>query len=177
MNSLGCPGHRSRCRFCPSGPDCRPVERRTEYASDRGRHTPLCRFRKLLEAVPDAIIEVERDGSVLLNAAAERIFGYKCDKLLGQFIEVSVPNSLRHRHQEHRHYYWFLAQRRRRADIGKNFAAERYIRKPSELEALLKHWDNNLELLFGKEQSQLVSDARLLVSTTCTGMQNAQESN
>ena len=45
------------------------------------------RFRDLLEAAPDAIIEVERDGTiVLLNAATERIFGYKRDELLGQYI-------------------------------------------------------------------------------------------
>src|SRR5579863_8882480 len=36
------------------------------------------RFRELLEAAPDAIIEVDRDGRiVLLNAATETIFGYK----------------------------------------------------------------------------------------------------
>ena len=64
------------------------------------------RFRDLLEAAPDAIIEVERDGTiVLLNAATERIFGYKREELLGQYIEVLVPESLRHRHHEHRDHY------------------------------------------------------------------------
>jgi PAS domain S-box-containing protein len=64
------------------------------------------RFRHLLEAAPDGIFEVERDGTiVLLNAAAERMFGYQRDELLGQLIEVLVPESMRHRHQEHRRHY------------------------------------------------------------------------
>lgn len=49
---------------------------------------------------------MERDGTiVLLNAAAERMFGYQRDELLGQLIEVLVPEALRQRHHEHRDHY------------------------------------------------------------------------
>jgi PAS domain S-box-containing protein len=64
------------------------------------------RFRDLLEAAPDAILEVDRDGAiVLLNAAAERMFGYPREELLGQLIEILVPEALRRRHDEHRERY------------------------------------------------------------------------
>jgi PAS domain S-box-containing protein len=64
------------------------------------------RFRDLLEAAPYAIFEVDRDGTiVLLNAAAEAMFGYPRDELLGQLIEILVPESLRQRHNEHRDRY------------------------------------------------------------------------
>lgn len=64
------------------------------------------RFRDLLEAAPNAIFEVEHDGTiVLLNAAAERMFGYAREELLGQIIEVLVPESLRPVHREHRGIY------------------------------------------------------------------------
>lgn len=64
------------------------------------------RFRDLLEAAPNAIFEVELDGTiVVLNLAAERMFGYERDELLGQLIEVLVPESLRRRHHEHREHY------------------------------------------------------------------------
>jgi PAS domain S-box-containing protein len=64
------------------------------------------RFRDLLEAAPDGILEVEHDGTiVLLNAAAERIFGYPREELLGQLIELLVPESFANRHQEHRRHY------------------------------------------------------------------------
>ena len=46
-------------------------------------------FRDLLEAAPDAIIEVDRDGQiVLLNEMTERLFGYEREELLGQPVEV-----------------------------------------------------------------------------------------
>ncbi len=64
------------------------------------------RFRDLLEAAPDGIIEVERDGTiVLLNAAAEKLFGYRREDLLGQLIEVLVSGAVRERHHEHRDHY------------------------------------------------------------------------
>ncbi|HEX7360278.1 MAG TPA: PAS domain-containing sensor histidine kinase [Bryobacteraceae bacterium] len=64
------------------------------------------RFRDLLEAAPNAIFEVEHDGTiVLLNAAAEQMFGYTRDELLGQIIEVLVPDSIRRRHRDHRGVY------------------------------------------------------------------------
>jgi PAS domain S-box-containing protein len=64
------------------------------------------RFRDLLEAAPNAIFEVDRDGTiVLLNATAEKMFGYQREELLGQLIEVVVPESLRQRHHEHRERY------------------------------------------------------------------------
>ena len=64
------------------------------------------RFRDLLEAAPDAIFEVEQDGTViLLNAAAEAMFGYSRDELLGQLVEELIPQPLRAVHQQHRGRY------------------------------------------------------------------------
>lgn len=49
---------------------------------------------------------MERDGTiVLLNAAAERMFGYQREELLGQLIEVLVPDYVRGRHRHHRGHY------------------------------------------------------------------------
>jgi PAS domain S-box-containing protein len=40
-----------------------------------------------------------------LNAAAEAMFGYRREELLGQLIEILVPESLKQRHNEHRQRY------------------------------------------------------------------------
>jgi PAS domain S-box-containing protein len=61
------------------------------------------RFRELLEAAPDAIIEVDQEGQIVLtNAATEKIFGYTRDELLGQSVEVLIPDRLRNMHARHR---------------------------------------------------------------------------
>jgi PAS domain S-box-containing protein len=60
----------------------------------------------LLEAAPDAIVGVNADGViVLLNAQAERLFGYARDELLGQPLELLVPESTRDIHPRHRAAY------------------------------------------------------------------------
>lgn len=65
------------------------------------------RFRELLEAAPDAIIEVDREGRiVILNAAAETMFGYTREELLGESVEKLIPEGARGRHTAHRASYW-----------------------------------------------------------------------
>lgn len=71
------------------------------------------RFRDLLEAAPDAIIEVDRDGRiVLLNRVTENMFGYPREQLLGQPVEVLIPENLRPTHHHHRGQYWNHPQTR-----------------------------------------------------------------
>jgi PAS domain S-box-containing protein len=65
------------------------------------------RFGELLEAAPDAIIKVDREGRImLLNLATEKSFGYKRDELLGQSVEMLVPEAVRGGHAQHRANYW-----------------------------------------------------------------------
>jgi PAS domain S-box-containing protein len=60
----------------------------------------------LLEAAPDAMICVAADGRIaLVNAQAERLFGYQRDELAGQPIEILVPDGARAVHPEHRARY------------------------------------------------------------------------
>jgi PAS domain S-box-containing protein len=65
------------------------------------------RFREILEAAPDAIIGVDREGRILLlNLVTEKLFGYKREELLGQTVDILVPDALRAGHAQHRAHYW-----------------------------------------------------------------------
>jgi PAS domain S-box-containing protein len=56
------------------------------------------RYRGLLEAAPDAMVVVNQSGEiVLLNAQAEKQFGYRRDELLGQKVTNIIPEGFAER--------------------------------------------------------------------------------
>ncbi len=60
-------------------------------------------FRTLLEAAPDALIISDEDGRIqLINAQTERLFGYHSDELVGQSVDILLPERLRATHPAHR---------------------------------------------------------------------------
>lgn len=82
-------------------------------------------FRALLEAAPDAIVGVGPDGRIaLVNAQAERLFGWARDELVGQPIEVLVPDAARRVHPHHRDQY-FADPAPRPMGAGMELAARR----------------------------------------------------
>ena len=61
------------------------------------------RFRVAVEAAPNAMIMVDHEGKMtLVNTQTERLFGYRRPELLGQPIEMLVPERFRGHHLNYR---------------------------------------------------------------------------
>ncbi len=61
---------------------------------------------QLLNCFPDAIIVVDSEGNIVsANELAEQIFGYPQKELLGQPVEILVPEAIREKHVDYRKAY------------------------------------------------------------------------
>jgi len=64
-------------------------------------------YRELLESAPDAVVLIDSSGRILLiNVQTEKLFGYERGELIGQAVEILVPERFRARHGIHRDGYF-----------------------------------------------------------------------
>ncbi|HKV81540.1 MAG TPA: sigma 54-interacting transcriptional regulator [Candidatus Sulfotelmatobacter sp.] len=60
-------------------------------------------FKTIFESAPDAIVMTDWHGRIVrVNAQAEKLFGYSSNELVGQSVEILVPERLRPAHVIHR---------------------------------------------------------------------------
>jgi PAS domain S-box-containing protein len=83
------------------------------------------RFRLVVEASPSGIVLVNRAGQiVLVNAETERLFGYAREELIGQAVEMLVPERYRGEHLLQRAEF-FAAPQARAMGAGRELFARR----------------------------------------------------
>ncbi len=57
------------------------------------------KFRTVAETASDAILTIDADGKIIfVNAAAEKIFGYRADEMLGKSLTMIIPERMREKH-------------------------------------------------------------------------------
>jgi formate hydrogenlyase transcriptional activator len=87
----------------PSFPSVRPAKTNYNKSLSHGDE----KFRRLLEAAPDAMVIVDRGGRiVLINSQTESMFGYIREELLNQPVEILIPENFRNQHPQHREAYY-----------------------------------------------------------------------
>jgi PAS domain S-box-containing protein len=64
-------------------------------------------FRGLMESAPDAMVIVNQHGAiVLINHQTEKMFGYARQEILGQPVEILMPEAFRQAHPQQRAEYF-----------------------------------------------------------------------
>jgi PAS domain S-box-containing protein len=64
-------------------------------------------LEELLAVVPDAMVIVDKEGTIeVVNQHTEKLFGYNKEELIGQKIEVLIPERYKHHHDQHRNHYF-----------------------------------------------------------------------
>jgi PAS domain S-box-containing protein len=72
-----------------------PIIRRIQESEEK--------FRQILESAADAILIIDARGCILIaNSQMERLFGYARHELIGQPVELFLPEALREKHVAHR---------------------------------------------------------------------------
>jgi len=86
---------------------------RQRDAARQHQHESESRAHALFQAATQAIVIVDQRGKIVMaNPATEKLFGYATDELVGQSIELLIPEKLRGSHVEHRTRYFNNPQSR-----------------------------------------------------------------
>ena len=128
--------------------------------ADRRLHSELGLLQGLLEAAVHAIVVVNQAGViVLVNAAAEALFGYRREELVGERVEILLPERLRAGHLRDRERFTAKVLTRR-AGIGLDVIARR---------------KDGIELPVEIGLSRLETDAGVLISAAISDITERQQ--
>lgn len=91
------------------------VEQRTQELHQRNQQLQRAgdNFAQLVEEAPYALVLVNPAGTIeRVNTMTEATFGYLRHELIGQAVEILLPEGVRHHHPQHREAYFNSATRR-----------------------------------------------------------------
>ena len=107
------------------GPQGQVVRRMGTMIDITERKRAEDKFRLAVEASPNAIVMVDGQGKMMLvNGLTEQLFGYSRAELIGQSVEMLVPERLRVEHPAHRAAF-FGAPQARAMGAGRDLFARR----------------------------------------------------
>jgi PAS domain S-box-containing protein len=86
------------------------------------RQAAADRFRKVLELAGDGIVAVDEDQRInLFNSAAEKIFGYQADEVVGKPLDILLPLGVTKAHRKH------IGDFSRASELSKNMSSRRSV--------------------------------------------------
>jgi PAS domain S-box-containing protein len=83
------------------------------------------KFRRVLEMAPDGIVVIGSDRKIqMVNVQTEKLFGFTREEMIGNGVEMLMPERFRHSHPEHERK--FIAQQKpREMGVGKELFGKR----------------------------------------------------
>lgn len=94
---------------------------------------------ELIEIIPDAALMIDEDGSlVLLNNMLAKMFGYEKQELLGQSLDILLPEDIREYHHQHV-VGFFKSGKSRPMGQGFRFLGQRRSGEKFFVEIMLSH--------------------------------------
>ncbi|HEX4159815.1 MAG TPA: PAS domain S-box protein [Rhizomicrobium sp.] len=103
----------------PKGQETIGGKTRVERALEKSE----IRFRQVVEAAPNAIVMIGVSGRIeMINVQAERVFGHSRAEMLGQPVEMLIPERFRAHHPGHRSAF-FEAPQSRPMGVGRELFA------------------------------------------------------
>src|ERR1043165_7574540 len=102
-------------------------------------------FKALFEYATIGIVVINKEGNIeLANPCVQKMFGYEDAELIGQPIEVLIPESLRRKHENHREGY-FERPKARPMGLGMELYARKKEGLQFPVEISLGHYELNGE--------------------------------
>lgn len=100
----------------------------------------------LFENATEGIVLTNQEGKIILvNPAAEKMFGYHSMELIGNTVEVLIPGQFKHRHVGHREGF-HKAPTNRAMGIGRDLRAMRKDKTEFPVEVSLSHYMERNEM-------------------------------
>ena len=114
-----------------------------------GRSRDEIQVRNILDTAMDGIIAMNaRQEIVLFNAAAEAIFGWSSNQVIGRLIEMLIPSRFHERHRSDVEAFGSGAVRNRRMGVQRTVMALRSSGEEFPIEASISQTGVNEEKLF-----------------------------
>jgi diguanylate cyclase (GGDEF)-like protein/PAS domain S-box-containing protein len=113
------------------------------------RHCEEQRVRQLMESMPFGLLMADEKGIIqMTNDELNRIFGYEASVLIGQPVEVLIPDRMREGHVHFRQAFSKIAQTRRMGS-GRELMAIRHngMEFPAEIALTPLHNDGKVRIL------------------------------
>ena len=84
-----------------------------DAAGDPGHQLDAALLRSVIDTAPVAIVTIERDGKVRsFSPAAERLFGYHAEEVVGRNVNVLMPEPYRAEHDGYLGRYLTTGEKR-----------------------------------------------------------------